>query len=118
MSRTKMLLLVASLGLAYAGATAFAEDGEALNVHNKTGHTVDVFLLQDDHPHLDPDEGVQFAHLANGESAVAHVPHCTFGVLLVDHEDVWHAELHDCHSTELTFTMDTGHAKREHHKQH
>jgi hypothetical protein len=118
MTRWKLPTLVASLGLAYAASTAVAKEGEDLNVHNKTGHHVTVFLLQDDSPHLDPDEGVQFATLGDGESAVAHVPTCHFGILLVDNEDVWHAELHDCHSTELTFTKDTGHAKREHHKKH
>ena len=118
MHRHRLLSLAASLGLLLAANLASAKEGEDLNVHNKTGHTVDVFLLQDDHPHLDPAEGVQFAHLANGESAVAHVPACHFGILLVDHEDVWHAELHDCNSTDLTFTVDTGHAKREHHEHH
>ncbi len=28
---------------------------------------------------------------------------------------VWHAEFHDCHSTDLTFTMETGHAKKAKH---
>ena len=31
--------------------------------------------------------------------------------LLVDHDDVWHGEFHDCHSTDMTFTKDTGHTK-------
>ena len=114
MIRHRLLPLLTSACLAVVASSAFAKEGEDLNVHNKTGHTVDVFLLQDDHPHLDPAAGVQFAHLGNGDSAVAHVPNCKFGILLVDHEDVWHAELHDCTSTDLTFTMDTGHAKREH----
>jgi hypothetical protein len=43
---------------------------------------------------------------------VAHVPHCTFSILLVDHQDIWHAEFHDCHSTDLVFHSDTGHAKK------
>jgi hypothetical protein len=108
-----------ALALAAAGAfvfsgTAHAGDGEDMNVHNKTGHEVLVFMFDGDASHLDESGGTQFAHLKNGESAVAHVPHCKFSILLVDHDDVWHAELHDCHSNELTFTKDTGHAKKKH----
>ena len=84
---------------------------EEMNVHNKTGHEVVVFLFQDDKIHTNERGGVQFAHLHDGESAVAHVPVCKFSILLVDHDDVWHAEFHDCHSTDMTFTMTTGHGK-------
>src|SRR5438094_2680629 len=78
--------------------SALAEhEGEDMNVHNHTGHEVVVFLFQDADVHTDEHGGTQFAHLQEGESAVAHVPHCTFSILLVDHEDVWHAEMHDCH---------------------
>jgi len=91
-------------------------DGEDLNVHNKTGHDVLVFLFADDKVHLDETGGVQFAHLKDAESAVAKAPHCTFAVILVDHDDVWHAEFHDCHSTDMTFTKDTGHATKPKHK--
>ena len=111
------------LGLALVAAAAFAlvglahadHPGEDLNVHNHTGHEVLVFLFQDDHVHLDEAGGIQVAHIKEGESAVAHVPNCTFAILLVDHDDVWHAEFHDCHSTEMTFTKDTNHAKKGHH---
>ncbi|MCX5743089.1 MAG: hypothetical protein NT062_11415 [Proteobacteria bacterium] len=113
------------LALALATVSAFVvsgnaqaddkHDGEDLNVHNNTGHEVVVFLFQDDKVHLDETGGVQFAHIKTGESAVAHAPHCKFSVLLVDHEDVWHAEFHDCHSTDMTFTKDTNHAKHAHH---
>lgn len=110
-----------ALGLVAAGSFAFSSaaraeehDGEDMNVHNHTGHEVVVFLFDGDGVHLDEAGGTQFAHLKDGESAVAHVPHCKFGILLVDHEDVWHAEFHDCHSTEMTFTADTGHAKKKH----
>jgi hypothetical protein len=110
------------LPMAFAAVAAFvcsgqarANDGEEMNVHNHTGHEVLVFLFQDADVHLDEHGGVQFAHLHDGESAVAHVPHCTFAVVLFDHDDVWHAEFHDCHSTDLTFTKDTGHAHRGHH---
>lgn len=95
---------------------AMAAAGEDLKVINKTGRTVVAFLFQDDHPNLDPDEGVQFGVLKNGESAIAHVPNCTFEILLVDKEDVWHWELHDCKSPSITFTSTTGAGKREHHK--
>jgi hypothetical protein len=90
-----------------------AHDGEEMNVHNNTGHEVLVFLFQDANVHLNEKGGTQFAHLKTGESAVAHVPHCTFSVILIDHDDIWHAEFHDCHSTDLTFTKDTGHAHRK-----
>lgn len=115
--RLRLLLLALATGVALmlSPARVRANEGEDLTVHNNTGHEVVVFLLQDDSPDLDPDDGVQVAALANGKSAVAHVPNCHFGVLLVDHEDVWHAEFHDCHSTDFTFTKDTGHSKREHH---
>ncbi|MBV9243132.1 MAG: hypothetical protein JO314_14125 [Acidobacteria bacterium] len=93
--------------------TAGAHDGEEMNVHNHTGHEVVVFLFDDAEVHLNEHGGVQFADLKDGESAVAHVPHCTFSVVLVDHEDIWHAEFHDCHSTDMTFTSTTGHAKRQ-----
>jgi len=101
--------MVLALGL--GSGSARADDGEQMDVHNHTGHEVLVFLFADDHVHLTEDGGVQFAHLADGDSAVAHVPNCTFSILLVDHEDVWHAEFHDCHSTDMTFNSDTGHAK-------
>ncbi len=114
-------LFAIAMSVAAVGAFVFAgavraedEGGVAMNVHNHTGHEVVVFLFQDDSVHLNEEGGTQFAHLADGESAVASVPHCTFSILLVDHDDVWHAEFHDCHSTDMTFTKDTGHAKKEH----
>jgi hypothetical protein len=107
------LALAAAGAFTLAGVSHAAEhEGEEMNVHNKTGHEVLVFLFQDDHPHLDEGGGTQIADLKNGESAVAHVPSCKFAILLVDHEDIWHAEFHDCHSTDMTFTMTTGHAKK------
>jgi hypothetical protein len=107
---------VASLGFGrLAHANSEEHEGEELNVHNQTGHEVVAFLFQDDHPHLDEGGGTQFAHLKSGESAVAHVPNCHFGILLVDADDIWHAEFHDCHSTDLTFKTDTGHGKKGHH---
>jgi len=108
------LLALAVAAFAFAGVS-YAHDqheGEDINVHNKTGHEVVVFLFQDDHVHLNEDGGTQIAHLQDGESAVAHVPNCKFSILLADDEDIWHAELHDCHSTDITFTATTGHAKK------
>lgn len=116
-----------ALALSAAAVTSFSglasadpkpvqlKDGEDLNVHNNTGHEVVVFLFNDDGDHKDESGGTQFAHLKDKESAVAHAPHCKFGIMLVDHDDVWFAEVHDCHSTDLTFTKDTGHAKKPHH---
>jgi hypothetical protein len=107
--------IVALVGCGLVSGAASANEGEALNVHNHTGHSVVVFVIQNDAVDLDPADGVQVAAIADGDSAVANVPHCQFSVLLVDEEDVWHAEFHDCNSTDFTFTSDTGHAKRQHH---
>ena len=111
-----VLALVVGCGLTANGARA--NDGEEMTLHNHTGHPVVIFVLQNDSPDLDPDDGVQGAAMADGESAVAHVPNCHFEILLVDNDDVWHAEFHDCSSTDYTFSSDTGHAHREHHHGH
>jgi hypothetical protein len=91
-----------------------ARDGIDMNLHNRTGHEVLVYLFNDDHVHLNEQGGTQFAHLKNNESAIAHAPHCKYSILLVDKNDVWHAEFHDCHSADVTFTRDTGHAIKKH----
>lgn len=114
MSLRRVLTLTFAACLAFA-PLARANNGEDLNIHNKTGHEVLVFLFQDDHPHLSEEGGVQIGHLMNNESVVAHVPNCSFSVLLVDHEDIWHGEFHDCKSTDFTFTATTGKGKKEHH---
>src|SRR5262245_55645523 len=103
--------LTAAIAFALSNVARAKADGEDMDVHNKTGHEVVVFLFLDDKVHTNEKGGTQFAHLEDGESATAHVPVCKFSILLVDHEDVWHAEFHDCHSTDITFTKDTGHAK-------
>jgi hypothetical protein len=112
-------LLALALTTSYVGLAAAddhhpapAHEGEDLNVHNNTGHEVIVFLFQDDHVHLNEKGGTQVADIKDKGSAVAHVPNCKFSVILIDHEDVWHAEFHDCHSTDMTFTKDTNHAKK------
>jgi hypothetical protein len=106
-----------TLGLGTVGGLALsvsstAQAGTAMNIHNQTGHEVVVFLFTDGQTHTSGDGGIQAGHLVNGESVVADVPTCDFEVLLVDHEDIWHAEYHDCDSTDLTFTSDTGHGHR------
>jgi len=106
------LALAAAVIALPAISRADEHEGEEMNVHNNTGHEVVVFLFQDADVHTNEHGGTQFAHLADGESAVAHVPHCTFSILLVDHQDIWHAEFHDCHSTDLVFHTDTGHGKK------
>lgn len=93
-------------------AAAQEHDGEEINVHNNTGHEVIVFLFMDDQVHLNESGGVQFASLRSGESAVVHVPNCVFSILLVDNDDIWHGEYHDCHNTDITFTPETGHTKK------
>src|SRR5690349_14911006 len=104
--RLRNVFLVASALFVFSSATVLAANGEDMTVINKTGHTVAVFLVQSDNPDLDPDDGVQVATLANGKSGVAHVPSCHFEIILVDHEDIWHAEFHDCNSSSITFTKD------------
>jgi hypothetical protein len=115
--RTSLLavsfLAASTFAVSRLASAASANDGDEINVHNHTGHAVFVFLFDDANVHTNEHGGVNFAQLKDGESAVARVPHCTFGILLVDHEDIWHAEFHDCHSTDLTFTKDTGHGKKQ-----
>jgi len=107
------LTFAATLSLALAAGNARSEAaGEDIKVHNNTGHEVAVFIFQEGGVHTDESGGTQFATLKNGESAVAHVPDCDFSVLLVDDEDIWHAEMHDCNSTDLTFNADTGHSTK------
>ncbi len=108
---------LSAVGLAAIGALALslsspAEAGTAMNIHNQTGHEVVVFLFTDGQTHTSGEGGIQAGHLVNGESVVADVPTCDFEVLLVDQDDIWHAEYHDCDSTDLTFTSDTGHGHR------
>jgi hypothetical protein len=108
-----LALALATVGVLVLPQAGRAQhDGEDVNVHNKTGHEVVVFLFDDDHVHLNEEGGSQIAQLKDGESAVAHVPHRKFSILLVDDEDIWHAEFHDCHSTDMTFTANNGHAKK------
>jgi hypothetical protein len=108
------LAMVAGLCFLPARVTrAGAADGEDMMVHNNTGHTVVAFLFTDDRPHMNEKGGVQFGVLHDGESAVAHVPTCRFAVLLVDHDNIWHAEFHDCHSTDMVFTSNTGAGHRQ-----
>ena len=117
--RTQLAVLVfVAVSILALPRASRASDAANLNVHNETGHTVVAFLFQDGHPHSSEEGGVQFAVLKNHQSAVAHVPQCTFSVLLVDHEDIWHAEFHDCHSTDMTFTTNTGHGHHEDHDHH
>lgn len=107
------LALAACGSLSLTGAS-FAGDGEDMTLHNNTGHAVYVYLFQDADVHLNEKGGVKIQEglIADHGSAVAHVPHCTFSIVLIDKDDVWHAEFHDCHSTDMTFTKDTGHAHR------
>ncbi len=112
-SGSSSLMLAATLSLTLAAGIARSEGaGEDIKVHNNTGHEVAVFIFQEGGVHADESGGTQFATLKNGESAVAHVPDCDFSVLLVDDEDIWHAEMNDCTSTDLTFNADTGHSTK------
>jgi hypothetical protein len=86
----------------------------SLNVHNQTGHTVNMFLFNDGNVHLTPAGGVEVkSALANGGNFVVHPSQCLFSLLLVDTTDGWHAEYHDCVATDLTFAPTTNHFKRQ-----
>lgn len=107
-----LFCMIALVSIQSTQVMAQENTGEDINIHNHTGHEVLVFLFMDNQVHLDESGGVQFAHLNNGESGVAHVPNCVFSFLLVDHEDIWHAEFSDCNALDVTFTPETGHTKR------
>ncbi len=113
MQKLNFFTLALAAAVALAGSSPMWAADSDMKVVNNTGHTVVAFVFTDDKVHESEDGGVQFGTLTNGQSAVAHVPTCTFSVLLVDHEDVWHAEFHDCNARTLTFTATTGHG---HHK--
>ena len=112
--KSSLTTLALAAAFAVVGSSPIlAADGGDMKVVNKTGHTVVAFLFPDDNVHESEEGGVQFGTLANGQTAIAHVPTCKFSVLLVDHEDIWHGEFHDCTANTLTFTASTGHG---HHK--
>ena len=104
-----------TFGLVGASARVLAgQDHETLNIHNETGHKVAVFLFKGEAVHTnEKGADLQWGFLANHETKTADVPFCTFEVLLVDANDIWHAEVHDCHSTDMTFKADTGHGTRK-----
>lgn len=107
------VMFTATLSLALVAGNARSETaGTDMNIHNKTGQEVAVFVFQEGGVHVDEAGGTQLAVLKNGESAVAHVPDCEFSILLADEDEVWHAEFDDCKSTDLTFNADTGHAMK------
>lgn len=115
MKPVRLALAAALITAAALAAPALADDSGEINIHNFTGHEVIVFMFEDAQVHHDEHGGVQFAHLKNTESAVAHIPHCQqkgFSILLVDHDHTWHAEGKDCHTTDLTFKKDTGYAPK------
>jgi hypothetical protein len=115
MSISKFAMTLGALTLmSVAVPAARAADGEDLNVINKTGRTVTAFLFTDDRVHDDESGGVQFGTLKNGQSAIAHVPTCKFAVVLIDGDDLWHWEFHDCNTPSITFTSNTGHGQRHH----
>ena len=101
--------VIAAVGLS-RGVKAAQED---MHITNETGHTVAVFLFQDDKVHTNSTGGTQFGMLKDGESKIAHVPACKFSILLLDGQDIWHAEFHDCHSDEMVFHSDTGHGTKK-----
>lgn len=108
-----LFTVIALTALLNVKASAQESNGGEINVHNFTGHNVLCFLFADGQVHLSEAGGVQFASLNNGESAVVHAPNCTFSILLVDHQDIWHAEFQDCNSTDITFKDDTNHTTRQ-----
>ena len=111
-----VLSFTAALTFSLVGMTRVqaAQDHESLALHNETGHDVFVFLFKGETVHTnEKGADVQWGLIKNGQSKTADVPFCTFEVLLIDKNDIWHAEFHDCHSTDFTFHSDTGHGAKK-----
>jgi hypothetical protein len=102
-----VLVLAFSAVLAFAASTA-----QVLQISNRTGHKVLVFLFSDGQIHTNPNGGVQIASLANGADFNATINANPFALMLLDGSDVWHAEFHDRTAKTIVFTKDTGHATR------
>ncbi len=103
MTRPALLgMAVAACILSFAGHAL--ADGENMNLHNKTGQTVAVFLFNDTNVHLSETGGVSQGTLANGASVVVHTTSCAFSILVINRTVGWHFEFHDCKSTDLTVT--------------
>jgi hypothetical protein len=115
--RTVIRLAVAvtaavAIGAAFGQLEASGPTHE-MYVHNHTGHEVQVFLFQDAQVHLDSEGGKEIGKMKDGDMLTAKVSKCTFSIVLIDKEDVWHAEFRNCDSTDVTFSEDTGHAQRQ-----
>ena len=96
------------------GSSAMAQDstGGNVNVHNKIGREIDVFLFVDPYMHIYPDGGTQVAHIKDGESAVVHVSNCDFfSLLFVEEGNVWFAKFNDC-VPDFTATTDISFSRR------
>jgi hypothetical protein len=111
MRKIKLLFCV-SLLFSFFTIPVLGNDGEEINIHNKTGHEVLVFLFNDGLVHLNESGGTQIGHLMDGESLVAHVPTNEFSILLVDNNNIWHAEFHDFNTIDITFTANTGNERK------
>jgi hypothetical protein len=99
--------------LAFCSGPVFADStGQVLQIHNQTGHKVAVFLFADGKIHTNANGGVQIATLENGGSFNANIKANPFSIMLEDQTDVWHVEFHDRVATDITFTKDTGHERK------
>ena len=107
------LLLCFALAACAGVLCAGRGPGDVFQIVNQTGHTVTVYLFADGKAHTNPAGGVkaQATPLANGGTARASIQNCPFSILLVDGQDVWHAEIPDFSKAVQVFTKDTGHAK-------
>jgi hypothetical protein len=105
--------VVASLAIGVAFGTVDAAGGSSdMYVHNHTGHEAVVYHFKDDKVHLDSTGGTQLGRLKDGESLTVHLKNCTFSIVLIAGEDVWHREFRNCDSTDVSFNEDTGHVKQ------
>jgi hypothetical protein len=113
----KRFFIGSVLALGFAAAITAKASAAApkldLEITNETGHTVVAFFFKDGVAHYNEKGGTQFGVIEDGHSAVAHAPNCNFSIMLIDHEDIWHAEFHDCDSTHYVFHKDTGHDKKK-----
>jgi hypothetical protein len=108
-TRVLGLGLVASLtagfaAMLFSSAPAAAGTGADLKIHNETGTNVEVYIFEDDAVHKNKANGLHSGDLKNHETGVAHVKACKFSVVLFHDSDAYHAEFHDCSTTDITIT--------------
>ena len=96
-------LLFGATLLAVPGALAAADKSSTLTIKNNTNLTLHGVLWQGDAVHLNHNGPEwQYGTISPKGNAKADVPSCKFSVVFWDDKDLWHFEIHDCHSETLT----------------